>query len=109
MNRFSARIKRLSRKLGAKPTQDPDGVIATLEIARRLINEDPDITPWDALRQAADRYASPKDPVKAFWAAWRVYVNAVANVVDGSDPSEALKLAADRQGQMNQLVKKGPR
>jgi hypothetical protein len=90
--------------LGARKSADPDGVIATLEIARRLISENPELTVEGALLEAADKFASPKDPAKAFWTAYHAF-----SAADTSDAQEALKLAADHQGQVNQLVKKGPR
>ena len=107
MNRFSLRIRKLSRELGAKPTPDPDGVIAVLQVGRRLI-KDNGLPPEEALLQAADLYASPKDPVIAFWTAHYAYASADLST-DSSDPLAVMDKAISNQGLVNQLVKKGPR
>jgi hypothetical protein len=71
----------------------------------RLLKESP-TSVHDALLLAADEYASPRDPVIAFWAALKAYANAAASE---NDPLKALELASANQGRVNQLVKRGPR
>jgi hypothetical protein len=103
VNRFSRKVKRLSRQLGVKPTVDPDGVIAVLQVARRLV-KDTGAGVVEALLDAADRFAAPKDPVIAFWTAHYAYSSSKSG-----DAVGALEDAADRQGRMNQFMKKGPK
>ena len=80
-----AKAKRLQRELGAKATDDPAGVLAVLQTARRLLAEGGVLVKdaWQeqptgkkpirysvmgALRRAAD-LAHPKDRDRALWAA----------------------------------------
>ncbi|OQW34541.1 MAG: hypothetical protein A4E20_11005 [Nitrospira sp. SG-bin2] len=61
-------LRQIARKLGGKRTPDPEGAIAVLQIARRLV-KDHGFKAIEALNEAAEKYASPIDPAKAFWAA----------------------------------------
>lgn len=49
-------------------TGDPEGVMATLQVARRLVAEK-QYSATDALKKAADEFAAAKDPARAFWRA----------------------------------------
>lgn len=105
MSTFSARLRRLSKQTGAKPIADTEGVIAVLQVARRLV-KDAGMGPVEALREAADEFASPKDPVRAFWAAYKVFAHHhPRGLSDVGTLDEAIKA----QGLVNQLVRKGPR
>lgn len=61
-------LRRLARKLGVKRTDDPDGVIATLQVARRLV-KDHGYLPVEAVGRASAEFAAPVDDARAFWAA----------------------------------------
>ena len=86
-------MKRLARKLGVKPTNDPDGVIAVLEIGKRFVKEGQD--PYEAILSASNDYAAPKDSARAFWAAYH------ALSTHNWDFEEAVKA----QGKMKQAMK----
>lgn len=103
MSTFSARLRRLSKQTGAKPIADTEGVIAVLQVARRLV-KDAGMEPVEALREAADNFASPKDPVRAFWAAYFAWSNG-----SGDTPLDVFDDAIRSQGLVNQAVRKGPR
>lgn len=96
----AAKIKHLSRKLGANPTTDFDGVVAVLSIARRLVKEQ-GIDEIAALNSAADNYASPKDKTRAFWSAHKAFSNTSGDTLDRFDEAVAAV------GLVNALVKKG--
>ena len=51
-------FRRLSKKLGVKRSDDPNGVIAVLQVARRLV-QDEGFAPTEALNLAANKYAAP--------------------------------------------------
>jgi hypothetical protein len=62
-------LRRLGRKLGVKAFNgDPDGTLATLQVGRRLV-QDEGWAPVEALKIAADKYAAPIDSARAFGAA----------------------------------------
>jgi hypothetical protein len=96
-----SRVKRLSKQVGARPVRDTEGVIAVLQIARRLV-KDAGKDPVEALTVAADEMASPVDNARAFWAAYRALAGRGVGV-------EAFDEAIKAQGLVNALVKKGPR
>lgn len=61
-------LQKLRRELGAKPTDDPEGVLAVLQVARRLLAEDGTRFVYSALNDAIPM-AYPKDAGIAWWAA----------------------------------------
>lgn len=61
------RIQKLKRKLGVKATTDPDGVMAVLQISRRLTAEG-DTAIYGVMEDALSMSA-PKDDAVAWWAA----------------------------------------
>ena len=88
-----AKAKRLERQLGARMTDDPDGVMAVLQTARRLLSDGGELFKdgWEeqrprkkptvysfmgALRRAVD-LAHPKDRSRALWAAQHALQGAV--------------------------------
>lgn len=72
----TVKLRRLARKLGVKSSNgDADGTIATLQVGRRLV-QDHGFLPFEALFEAAEKYAAPTDPARAFWAAHRALVSA---------------------------------
>ena len=62
------RIQKLKKQLGVKTTDDPDGVMAVLQIARRLISDEGDTAIYAVLDDAI-RMAAPRDHAKAWWTA----------------------------------------
>lgn len=64
---LGAKLRRLSRRLGVRRSDDSEGTLATLQIARRLVTEG--MLPNEALNEASDKYAAPIDSSRAFWAA----------------------------------------
>lgn len=80
---FSDKVRRLARKLHARPTNDPDGVTAVLQIGKRLVSEgwvqglDKRIDPEtgkssycsEGALKAAVTMAAPKDELRAWWGA----------------------------------------
>ena len=81
----AAKLKRAGKSLGAKATDDPDGVLAVLQTARRLLADGGDLFKdgWQekqsrgkptkygvmgALREATN-FAHPRDRDRALWAA----------------------------------------
>jgi len=59
-----------------KPLGDPGGVMATLQIARRLVSEWGNKAVYPALDEALPM-AAPKDRARAWWAAHRFLLDAV--------------------------------
>lgn len=89
-----AKIKRSQRTLGAKVTDDPDGVLAVLQTARRLLADGGELfkdgwhekqrskkptrySAMGALRSAAD-LTHPKDRSQAIWTAQYALQSAMA-------------------------------
>jgi hypothetical protein len=60
-------IRKLKRRLGVKATNDPDGVMAVLQISRRLFSEG-DSSVYSVLNESIP-LAAPKDKALAWWAA----------------------------------------
>lgn len=70
------KISKLERKFGAKKTDDPDGVMAVLQIAKRLLSERGNKDIYIALDEALDM-AVPKDRARTWWGAHRAIVHAL--------------------------------
>lgn len=107
-------LKRLARKLGVRKSDDPEGSIAVLQVARRLV-QDHGYTAVHALNESADKYAAPIDPSRAFWAAH--YALTTAGLRSGLKYSEISDAEIDvllpifdqaiqNQGKMNMEAKK---
>lgn len=69
-------IQKLRIELGVKPTDDPDGVLALIQIARRLLAEEGSTFVYSALNDAAEM-AYPKDAGRAWWAAHHALISAM--------------------------------
>lgn len=71
-------VKALRRNNVARTKRmgDPDGVMATLQIARRLLSERTDKGVYPALDEGLD-LAAPKDRSRAWWAAHRAVIDAL--------------------------------
>lgn len=102
---FRSKLRRLGRKLKVHQTPDPDGVIAVLSIARRLVKEH-GLYPSEALDKAAEKYAAPIDHGRSFWAAH--YALAMTTDPLKLDKIEDIDLllglfdeAIQKQGEMN--------
>lgn len=112
---MTKRIQRLKRELGVKATNDPDGVMASLQIARRLIN-DGDTAVYSVMDDAT-RLAAPKDHAIAWWAAHHALISALPtgvktlgqfSVQSSSEELVALfDTAIKNQGTMNAAIRKG--
>lgn len=108
-------IQKLQRKLGVKPSSDPDGVLAVLQIARRLYSEG-DTAIYSVLDDALS-LAAPKDKALAWWAAHRALHSCMpeGHLTLGSYATDASEqdvlawfdAAIKRQGTMNVAVRKG--
>ena len=68
-----SKLKSLQQKLGARVTDDPDGVIAVLQSAKRLASTGVGV--YTAL-DAAVGQASPKDGARAWWKAFHALTSA---------------------------------
>jgi len=109
------RIQRLKRKLGVKATSDPDGVLASLQIARRLVNEGD--TAVYSVMDDATRLAAPKDHAIAWWAAHHALTSALpadakslGDFTIRASHEELVALfdtAIKNQGKMNAAMLKG--
>ncbi|QUU29252.1 hypothetical protein SSEA_SKINNY_53 [Mycobacterium phage Skinny] len=100
------KLKRFARKHNAVLTDDPDGLLSTLQITKRLVTEaNKDGQPLSvasALDQALDMSA-PKDPVRTWWSALRVIVR---NNEPGKSNLAVLADAISNQGTVNARIKK---
>lgn len=109
------RIQRLRRKLGVKRTDDPDGVLAVLQVSRRLISEG-DLAVYSVLMDAV-RMAAPKDDAIAWWAAHYALTHQIPTgyrtlgeyccVADQEKLLELFDAAIKNQGTLNVVVRKG--
>lgn len=109
---------KLLTKFRNKRIGDPDGVIAVLQIAKRLLSERGDGNLFAALDEALDM-AAPKDMARAWWAAHRVirmslpngYDNIVSfstsDSVDAGKVMDVLDAAILLQGRANIQQSKG--
>lgn len=99
-------LKRFARRNKAVLTGDPDGLLATLQISRRLVNESlkagEPITIRDAVDEAV-KLSSPKDEARTWWAAVRVLLR---NAEAGKSILNVLADACEAQGRMNAQIKK---
>lgn len=112
------RIQKLQKELGVKATDDPDGVIAVLMVARRLLQEDGNNYVYSALNDALPM-AVPKDQGIAWWAAHHALASALPDghktlggyVHDGKASHDDVLALFDRaianQATMNAVVRKG--
>lgn len=111
----TSKLTKLKRTLGVKNTDDPDGVLAVLQIARRLVSEG-DSAVYATLDDAI-QLASPKDHALAWWAAHRALFSSLPSgfrtlgeFTHEADKEDLLKVfdrAINKQGTMNAAVRKG--
>lgn len=113
------KMKELFRSSG-KRCGDPDGVMAVLQIARRLLSERGDNNVYGALDEAID-LAAPRDQSRAWWAAHRRVVDCLPAAWRGSNiglfaesasHDEVLEVLAEairEQGRANIVAAKGKR
>lgn len=109
-----SKLRKLARKLGVKKTDDPEGVMAVLQVGRRLV-QDEGYAPSEALLRAANQYAAPIDSGRAFWAAHYALTMAGYSEWMAMDAIEQAEIdvlvpifdaAIRAQGQMNLKVKR---
>lgn len=117
---MNTKLRRLQRKAGAHAPGDPDGVLATLQIARRLLKERGNKAIYPALDEALEK-SDPTDRARAWWTAHRAIVNALPDgfrtLGDYTDLDsttvedvDAVLLSAIRnQGMLNVALAKGKR
>jgi hypothetical protein len=106
--RFHDRLKRFARKQNGIICNDPEGLHATLQIAKRLFTEALANGPALTVVQAVDRaipMASPKCPVKVRHYALRVLIR---NTTLGKSPLAVLADAVVAQGKVNRFQQRGP-
>lgn len=68
-------LEKIQRKR-AKRIGDPEGVLSTLQVARRLLSERGDKGVYPALDDSLSM-SVPKDRARAWWAAHRALINAL--------------------------------
>jgi hypothetical protein len=112
------KLRRLSRKNGVKVTSDPAGVVATLQIAKRLVGERKDKALYLALDEALEM-AAPKDRAQTWWASHRAVVGqlpsgftSIDQFTKSGDTSvedvlDLLSRAVKNQGEVNLVAAKG--
>lgn len=112
-------VKELFKGKQVKRLGDPEGVMAVLQIARRLLKERGDGAVYVALDEALD-LAAPKDRARAWWAAHRMVVRSLpagtASIGDfeatspsSDDVLELMAVAIRKQGVLNIQAAKGKR
>lgn len=102
------RLKRNARKNNGIITGDPDGLLATLQVAKRLFMQALQTGPTISVVQAVDQaipMASAKDPVRVRHYALRVLMR---NTQAGKSPLSVLSDSILGQGKTNKLQAKGP-
>jgi hypothetical protein len=105
---FHKKLRRIARKNNAVITSDPDGLMATLQVVKRLISESTNgvhLTIMEALDKAVPM-AAPKDPVRAWWAALKVIFR---NTTADKSTLQILSDAIAGQGRTNIYAAKGPK
>ena len=106
---FHDRLRREARKTGAVITDDPGGVLAALQITKRLVTEARAKKRSTSILPALDQaipLASVKDPVRAWWASTRILLR---HTTAGKSNLAILTDAIEAQGKLNILQAKGPR
>lgn len=72
----SVKVNKLFRNARKKRSGDPDGIMAVLQITRRLLGESGDTAVYTAMDEAVE-LAAPKDSTRAWWGAHREIVAAM--------------------------------
>lgn len=107
--RFHDKLRRVARRNKAVISADPDGLMAALQVTKRLVTEahrdDRSLSIIEALGQAVGM-AAPVDDGRTFWAAVRVIVRHTS--VEKSS-LEILSDAIEAQGRTNLFQQKGPK
>lgn len=104
-------MKSLQRKLKAKLSGDPEGVLAALQVTKRLVKEGNSLL--DAMDKACFEMSAAKDPARVWWAVSHV----IAAHIDDSEASwwvtlnrqmllDTLDRAILHQGQLNAAAAK---
>jgi hypothetical protein len=105
---FHYRLKRYARKQKGIICGDPEGLLAVLQITKRVFGEALREGPALTVVQAMDRailMAAPKDPVRARRYALSVLIR---NTTLEKSPLQVLSDAITAQGRVNRFMKKGP-
>ncbi|MBB5167169.1 hypothetical protein [Mycobacterium sp. AZCC_0083] len=99
------KLRRIARRNHAVLTDDPDGLISTLQITKRLlqesINAGEPVTIITALEYALEMSA-PKDPHRTWWSALRVILR---NTTVEKSTLAILADAIEGQGKTNRKIK----
>jgi hypothetical protein len=99
-------LKRAARKSNAVLTDDPEGLLATLQITKRLITEGraqgENYSIYTAMNTAVGM-AAPKDEARTWWKAMRVIIR---NTESGKSSLAILADAIQGQGRVNALITK---
>lgn len=105
--RFNARLRRLTRQNKTVVASDPEGLMATLQVTKRLLSESVDgehLTIMEAVDKAIPM-AAAKDSVRTWWAAMRV----IFRHTEADKSSLAiLSDAIAAQGKTNRFANYGP-
>lgn len=106
---FSARLRRVARREKGVVTSDPEGVLATLQVAKRLIGESvgsgTNLTVMEAFDKAIPM-ASVKDPVRVWWSCVKVFIR---HAEPDKSTLATLADAIAAQGKTNTYASKGPK
>jgi hypothetical protein len=112
-------LNQLQRKLGVKRTDDPDAVVATLLVAKRLVSEGFPV--YESLAQAC-KMAAAKDDARVWWASHRAINSRLCegmyNIFDldralslgevtSNEVLELIQSAVDAQLKMNAAAAQG--
>lgn len=99
-------LKTYARKNKAVLTDDPDGLLSTLQVAKRLVNESikdgEPVTVVAAVHKAL-QMSAPKDEARAWWKTVRVLLK---HTEQGKSSLAILTDAIAAQGRMNHQIKK---
>lgn len=106
-NSQALKLRKLARKNHAVVASDPDGLLSTLQVTKRLLTDSQKngtpTTIMIALENALDMSA-PKDRVRTWWATYRVlYRNTAVDKSSHAILSDAIK----GQGTVNQKIAQG--
>lgn len=107
--RFHNKLRRTVRRNKAVVSADPDGLMAALQVTKRLVLEghrsDNNISIIDALGKAVHQ-AAAVDPVRTWWSAVRVIVRHTSTE---KSSLEILTDAIEAQGRTNIFRSRGPK
>lgn len=107
--KYHARLKRLARKNKAVISDDPDGLLSALQIAKRLMGEHHRLSLHEAVTLAVGM-AAPKDEYRVWFQAVRAVMRH-APAVPPKDRKELIDVLTETikdQGRVNAFAKEGP-